>query len=63
MVLCNVVQIHYLNIDEDTKAKNPGVYFVEDLSIDSKDQNKVTGSWLVSKNTTLFKGNLNFCIH
>ena len=62
MSLCNVVRIHYLNIDTTTKAQNPGFYEVEDLQISSDDDSVVVGSWLISSNATKNVGNLNFTI-
>lgn len=60
MSLCNVVQVHYMNIDAETKAKNPGVYAIEDLQISPDDENIVIGSWLISSAATKYVGNLNF---
>lgn len=64
MSLCNVVQIHYINIDSVDKSKNyPGVYEVEDLQISPDDEEVVILSWLISRNATQFVGNLSFAIH
>jgi len=60
MSLCNVVQVHYMNIDASTKTQNPGVYDVEDLQISPDDENTVIGSWLISSAATKYVGNLNF---
>lgn len=62
MSLCNVVRVHYLNIDTTTKAQNPGFYEVEDLQISPDDETKIIGSWLISANATKNVGNLNFTI-
>lgn len=62
MSLCNVVQVHYINIDSATKAQSIGVYDVDDLEVSKEDENKVTLSWLISANATLFAGSLNFLI-
>ena len=62
MSLCNVVRVHYLNIDTATKEQNPGVYDVEDLQISPDDETVVAGSWLISANATKHVGNLNFTI-
>ena len=62
MSLCNVVRVHYLNIDTTTKAQNPGFYEVKDLQISPDDETKIIGSWLISANATKNVGNLNFTI-
>lgn len=62
MSLCNVVRVHYLNIDTTTKAQNPGFYEVDDLQISPDDNKKIIGSWLISANATKNVGNLNFTI-
>lgn len=63
MSLCNICQIHYLNVGSSTRATNPGVYEVEDLQFDPKDeQNRVVLSWLISSNVTMYVGSLSFVI-
>nr|DAG84986.1 MAG TPA: hypothetical protein [Caudoviricetes sp.] len=63
MSLCNICQIHYLNVASSTRATNPGVYEVEDLQFDPKDeQNRVVLSWLISSNVTMYVGSLSFVI-
>jgi hypothetical protein len=62
MSLCNVVQIHYINIDS-TKAKSySGVYEVDDLQVSPDSDDVVICSWLISRNATQFVGNLSFVI-
>lgn len=62
MSLCNVVQIHYINIDSAKKAQTSGVYEVEDMEVSTEDDNKVTLSWLISENATRYSGSLSFLI-
>lgn len=62
MSLCNVIQVHYNNIDAQTKAQSQGVYDVEDMQIAPDDENVVILSWLVSQNATRYVGSLNFLI-
>lgn len=50
---CNVVEIHYMNMD------NSGVYDVTDMQLDGDN---VKFSWLVSANATQFVGSLHFII-
>lgn len=64
MSLCNVVQIHYINIASVDKSKNyPGVYEVDDLQVSPDDEEVVILSWLISRNATQYVGNLSFAIH
>ena len=62
MTECNRVEVHYLNIDAVTKQENEGIYLVEDLAVDTDDENKLTCSWLISQNATRFVGSLNFIL-
>lgn len=63
MSLCNICQIHYLNVASSTRATNAGIYEVEDLQFDPKDeQNRVVLSWLISSNVTKYVGSLSFVI-
>lgn len=62
LLLCNQVQVHYLNISGSGKGKTPGVYPVTDLSIHPSDNNKVCFTWLISENATRYNGSLHFLI-
>lgn len=62
MSLCNLVQVHYLNIDATTSEQYQGIYKVEDLQADTENEEIVTGSWLVSRNATQFVGALHFIL-
>lgn len=62
MTTCNVVQVHYLNTDSQTRAVNKGVYEVTDLQISPEDENVLIGSWLISGNATKLVGKLEFLI-
>lgn len=63
MTLCNVVEIHYINIDASNKNnRSNDVYPVDDVQHAPDDQNVVIGSWLVSHNATAFNGSLNFIV-
>lgn len=61
LTLCNRVEVHYNNTDLNKKNTSLGVYEVEDLTL-SEDGNKVTFTWTVSENATLYAGSLNFLI-
>ena len=59
---CNRVEVHYLNIDTVTKQENEGIYLVDDLKVNTDDENKLTCSWLISQSATQLVGNLNFLL-
>lgn len=58
---CNKVQIHFINIGSSGQ-KHPGLYLVDDLHINSSDENKVTFSWLISQDATYYSGILSFLV-
>lgn len=62
MFECDVIQVHYNNIDAQTKAQSQGVYNVDDMQISPEDENVVILSWLISQNATQYVGSLNFLI-
>ena len=59
---CNVVQVHYVNVDKYEKVKSSGIYTVDDLGIKADDEETVMLSWLISGNATETVGTLNFSI-
>ena len=60
MTLCNIVEVHYINISGTNKSEqSSGIYSVDDLSISRDNENVVTGTWLVSRNGTVYPGSLN----
>lgn len=66
MSKCNVVQIHYLNIEAATGMNNADIYEVDDLQVSNKfdplGDDVVVCSWLISRNATQFVGSLNFVV-
>lgn len=63
MILCNVVQIHYININSsNNQERNSDIYVVDDLQLSPDSETVVVGSWLVSNNATTYSGTLNFVI-
>lgn len=62
MSLCDVVEVHFLNVDTSTRKQMPGVYKVDDLQISKEDENIVVGSWLISRSATQYVGELSFSI-
>lgn len=62
MSTCNVVQVHYINIDNKNKEQYPGVYDAEDLQISPDGEDVVLCSWLISGKATQYVGNLSFVL-
>lgn len=64
MSLCNVVQVHYLNIEAGKEGMTyEGVYEVDDLGISPDSDDVVICSWLISNNATQYVGSLNFVLY
>lgn len=65
MLLCNEIQIHYINISSDNSiSRNTGIYKVTDLMLDPDDETESTllCSWLISQNATLLVGSISFAL-
>lgn len=62
MMLCDLVQVHYINIESGGRGRGTGVYKVTDMQLATDDQNTVVLSWLVSQNATKYVGSLNFVL-
>lgn len=62
MMLCNTVQVHYVNKQSGNRYQNADIYTVDDLRVSSIDEDTIMGSWLVSMNATTFEGSLEFIL-
>ena len=67
MSQCDIVEVHYINIDSETKAESHGYYRVDDLLTiedESGDETKdmVIFSWIISQHATQYVGHLHFLI-
>lgn len=62
MLECNVVQVHYANIDAATSEQTSGIYEVTDVMLYANDEEKITLSWLLSQNVTQRVGKLEFLV-
>lgn len=60
MMLCNRVQVHYINTDGKDSTEN--IYEVDDLAVSPEGDNVVVFSWLISGNATKYVGVLSFVI-
>lgn len=65
MSQCNRVEVHFINVDSKTRAKNEDVYIITDHENGfrkSDDGQKVLADWLISGNVTKYAGTLNFVV-
>lgn len=62
MSKCNKVEVHYINIDSQTRKQSAGVYMVEDFKVNPEKPETVIGSWLISRNVTMYAGTLSFVL-
>lgn len=63
MMLCDVLQIHYINIEANNNMnRNSGIYEIKDMQVSPDDENICVFSWTISANATAFIGALSFSI-
>lgn len=62
MMGCNRVEVHYINIDSQTKQESKGLYEVQDLQTSPESDDVVICSWLISGNATKYAGSLVFLV-
>ena len=63
MSKCDVVQIHYINIDsQDKNNTSKDAHDVDDLQISPDGDDVVICSWLIDGNATKYAGSLNFLV-
>lgn len=60
MSLCNVVQVHYINIGNGERHSD--IYEVNDLQVSPDSNDVVICSWLLSQNATALAGTINFVL-
>jgi hypothetical protein len=60
MTLCNLVQVHFINIGTTDKSKD--VYTIIDMEPAADDADTLVFSWPVSGSATMYSGNLNYRI-
>lgn len=63
MTLCNLVQIHYINIKVDKTEQQSDVYKVTDMAVCDPETDTLVFTWTVHGNATQYAGSLNFRIH
>lgn len=62
MKTCNRVQVHYINIDQLTRAQSADLYEADDFDVSPEDEDVVIFSWLIHGNATKYAGLLNFAV-
>lgn len=63
MSKCDSIQVHYINIDSQTKEQSAGVYEVDDMMLtEDPAGDRIYFSWLISHNATEYVGSLSFLI-
>lgn len=60
--LCNMVRVHYINIEKSKRTQNSGISEITDLAVCTDDQQYVTCSWLVPNTATQLAGSLHFVV-
>ena len=59
MTLCDLIEIHYINISADGNSQNHGTYEVNDIKAEGET---AVFTWLISQECTQLAGSLNFFI-
>ena len=62
MSLCDTIGINYLNLSSDKLYSSEGPYPVLDMQISPDGDDVIIFSWLISGNSTMYVGSLNFAI-
>lgn len=62
MTLCNLVEIHFINIAADKANKSEGVYKVKDMAVAEDEEGTLLFTWEVREEATMFAGSVNYRI-
>lgn len=62
MTLCNLVEIHYINIKGDKTERSEDVHTVKDMVASEDDPDTLVFAWTIHGNATKYAGSLNFRI-
>lgn len=62
MTLCNLVDIHYINIKGDKTEQSKDIHTVKDIAISEDHSETVVFSWTIHGNATNYAGSLSFRI-
>lgn len=59
MTLCNLIELHFINVSTEGDTQHPGTYEVTDIKAEG---DKAIFTWLISQEATQLVGSLNFII-
>lgn len=59
---CNLVEVHYVNVDSTTNEEKKDRYIVKDLKVDEDSENMMKFTWLLSEKATSQVGSLRFAV-
>lgn len=62
MLECNRVEVHFINIENNTGNRHEDMYDVKDMQIHPNNPEHVAFSWLITDNATKYVGSLAFGI-
>lgn len=63
MTKCNVVQVHFVNINASDPSEHiSDIYNIDDLQVDAEDEELALCTWLIGPNETKYVGSLNFAL-
>jgi hypothetical protein len=62
MSLCDAIDIHYINLSSNKLYRTTGLYRVDDMHVNTDNEDTVAFSWLISGNVTTYAGTLTFAI-
>ena len=62
MLLCNLVEVHFKNVEYNKFHTAQGVHESNDLQVSADDDSKLTCSWLIPQDATRYNGDLFFSL-
>lgn len=62
MSLCDMVEVHFVNIAADKANRSVGVYTVKDMAVAEDAEDTLVFTWKVSGEATVYAGSLNYRI-
>lgn len=62
LMTCNRIQVHFVNIGTGRNQRSPGANEIKDVHVSETDSKKITFSWLIPYEATVYSGTLHFLI-